>query len=190
MEKLKAFWRNRWGKNAVFLLILALLFFTDAGQWVRIQMTGVLLRNPSNNVQENKVPNDVYAFPFQLMDEDGRQLLLSEFKDKPVFINFWASWCVPCLAEFASMVELKNAIPEIQFLFVTSESIEDYHKYLNRTQHDLEFFKQMSKTPTQLEHGAIPSSFLIDTNGDILFQHFGAADWSDDDVIAELRRLI
>jgi thiol-disulfide isomerase/thioredoxin len=190
MEKIKAFWQNRWGKNAVFLVILAVLFFTDAGQWVRVQMTGLTLRNPSNHVQENDKSKEVFSFPLQLMDESGNEVLLSELNDKPIFINFWASWCVPCLAEFGSLVELEQSVPEIRFLFVTSESQEDFYKYLERTEHELDFYKQMSRTPIQLEHGAIPASFLINTKGEILFQHFGAADWADEDVIAELKRLI
>ena len=76
------------------------------------------------------------------------------------------------------------------FLFITREAQNEFDQYMSETPYELDFYKQGSKTPSQLEHSAIPASFLLDKEGRIVYQHFGAADWGDDEVVSEIRALI
>ena len=63
----------------------------------------------------------VVAPPFKLINLQGKQVQLSDFEGKWVFIDFWASWCVPCISEFKHLPALKAALKsqEIVFLYVS-----------------------------------------------------------------------
>ncbi|GAB5538501.1 MAG: hypothetical protein Salg2KO_06040 [Salibacteraceae bacterium] len=190
MDGFKAFWRKGWVKNLVFLGILGILFFTPVGQWVRVQILSLTLFAPSNQVENSATVDSLHKFPLQLMDQEGNSFLLSSLEGKPIFINFYASWCPPCLAEFRSMNRMQEELSDVEFLFVTRETEEDYYKFLDNTQYDYPFYKQQSKLPKQLEHESIPASYLLDANGNLVFQHVGAANWDDDALINELKSLV
>jgi thiol-disulfide isomerase/thioredoxin len=56
-------------------------------------------------------------------DFEGNKVKISSFKGKPIFIDFWATWCLPCLAQMPHFEELSKAYPEIQFIGVSIDQI-------------------------------------------------------------------
>ena len=116
----KRIWKKDWFKNVILLAILGVLFFTPVGKWIRVEIQSVFLFFPSNEIEEESADKNVLDFPFQLMDADGKDFLLNEMEGKPIFINFYASWCGPCLAEFRSMQAMQDALPQY--------SVFIYHK--------------------------------------------------------------
>lgn len=190
MNELKLWWKKRWVRNVLFLVILGMLFFTDAGKWIRVQVTGITLSAPSDSSGSMDTSSSVYDFPFEIQDKAGNRFLLNHFKGKPLFVNFWASWCVPCLAEFGSLEVLQAQVPEMEFVFITQESEEAYQSYLSRTGHQLDFYRQRSRLPVHMTHDAIPASFVLNPEGVIVFSHIGAADWDDKALIEQLKARI
>ena len=190
MEELKLWWKKGWVKNVLFLAILGMLFFTNVGEWIRIQITSVTLSFPENEIIISDTAQDIHQFPLQLKNANGDEFLLRENKGKPLFINFWATWCVPCLAEFSSLEQFKSNFPEVEFMFITAENQAVYDHYLSKTSHDLPFYRQLSSIPSELSHGAIPATFLISAEGKILYQHIGGADWDNEATIEEFRKLL
>jgi thiol-disulfide isomerase/thioredoxin len=185
----KRIWKKEWFKNVVFLAILGVLFFTPVGKWIRVQIQSVFLFSPSNEIEEESADKNVLDFPFQLMDADGNDFLLSEMEGKPIFINFYASWCGPCLAEFRSMQAMQDALPHIQFLFITREAEREYYKFIESIKYDYPFYMQKSRNPPEFEHESIPASFMLNAQGKLVYKHIGAANWSDEDIIEELDAL-
>ena len=190
MEELKMWWKKGWVKNLIFLAVLGILFFTDAGEWIRVQITSITLSVPENEIANSDLHTRIHEFPFQLKTMSGEEFLLNEKKGRPLFINFWASWCVPCLAEFRSLQAFKAQFPDVEFLFVTAEDQQAFDAYLDKTSHELPFYRQLSRIPSELSHGAIPATYLISAEGEVLYQHIGAADWDDEKTISDFKSLL
>ena len=191
MKRISEYWKLRWVKNAVFFLLLLVVFFTDLPTWVSVQTRSLSLRSPD---LEGAVVSDgpqVFVSDVELLDANGEHHLLSDFKGKPLFINFWASWCVPCLAEFPSLKDLEAQLgDDVEFLFITNEGQKGFEKYLRSREGRHGFYRQLTRLPAPLAHTAIPASFLIDTSGEVIFAKFGAADWGAEETVGEVKRLL
>jgi len=155
---------------------------------VSIQLTRWRLSEPSVPAVQEYDSLSVYRFRYLLEEPLGKEVKLQEFAGKPLFINFWASWCVPCLAEFSSMEELMAELPGVNFVYVTMEERPAFEKYLARTNYDFRFYRQATPAPPAFAHGAIPASYLLDSEGKVLYQHVGAADWSGAGIAEMLRQ--
>lgn len=104
---------------------------------------------------------------------------LDQSKGKVVFINFWATWCKPCIAEMPSiknaMDSLKNE--KIEFLFATDESAKEIENF--EAKHKFGF--NYLKTPgfEELNIMGLPTTFIFDKNGKQVFSEMGYRKWDD-----------
>ena len=130
---------------------------------------------------------NISAPDFTFQDLDGKTHKLSDFRGKTVILNFWASWCTPCVIEFPQMLELasnnqKNTI----FIFLSLDSNErDIVRFLKKyikapisgnVMVALDQDKLISQKLYQTYK--IPETYLIDPNQQIKEKIIGAVDWS------------
>lgn len=129
-----------------------------------------------------------------LPDLAGQRHDLNRYKDQVVLINFWASWCPPCLAEMPSMQRLfaRMAGRPFQILAVNSEE----------TKTKVWKFKQLLNIsfPTLLDSGGnvtrdwavtvFPTSYLIDADGRIRYVSYGAVEWDETGVVDAIETLM
>jgi peroxiredoxin len=151
-------------KNLVFYLItLAICFGVSHGQSKIISYTKI----------GDQIPQ------FSVKDTDDKQFDISELKGKLLFINFWATWCVPCLEEmptFESQIWQKyRDSPNFRMLAIarqeTKEIITPFKKDLKLTfpiaaDPDREIYKLFG-------NNGIPRSYVVGTNGKIIYQLVG-----------------
>jgi thiol-disulfide isomerase/thioredoxin len=129
-----------------------------------------------------------------LPDLNGRQVSLSDFKGKVLFVNFWATWCPPCLEEMPSMQKLHNRLKDKDFVMVAiglQESAAPVKKYLKEYQ-----FTFMTLLDLKGEVGllfgirSIPTTLILDKQGMIIGVAMGARDWDGKKSIALFEHLI
>lgn len=187
----KAPFNKRWARNAIFFVLLCLVFFTDLPKWVSTQFTRLTLKDPEMEAAGSDQARNIFVSDGELLSASGEKMRLTDFKGRPMVINFWASWCVPCLAEFPSILELRDEVgDEAAFLFITREPEEKFQAFLEGRENTADFYKQLSKMPKPLAHSAIPATFIVNASGDVVFSKSGAADWSDEATVEKVRSLL
>jgi thiol-disulfide isomerase/thioredoxin len=130
-------------------------------------------------------------YRWQLVDLSGRPLNFESLKGKVVLVNYWATWCPPCVAEMPSMQELYNDYGDrVEFVFVARDEQEKVLKFLEKKSLDLPVFYERTAPPEVLSSSSLPTTFLIDSEGVIRIDKVGAANWNSKKVRSLLDDLI
>jgi thiol-disulfide isomerase/thioredoxin len=131
------------------------------------------------------------SYDWNLSDIQGNAVDFNEFKGKVVLVNFWATWCPPCVAEMPSYQDLYNDYKDkMTFVFLASDDHVKVKKFLTDKNYKLPIYFQTSKVPQELRSSSLPTTFIIDKNGRIVVDKTGAADWNSGKVREMLDKLI
>ena len=131
---------------------------------------------------------------FQLPNLKGDTKSLKDWRGRVVLLNFWASWCPPCVHEIPSMVALKHRLQEQPFEIVAinlGEPMSDVQDFLSR--HPVNFPVLLDSRGTAAKSwqvSAYPTTFLIDANGRIRYALAGGHDWNDPASVNTIRTLL
>ena len=115
-------------------------------------------------------------------DEQGNTVELSSLAGKVVFINFWATWCPPCIHEMPSINDLRKSFKDndqIVFLMVDVDGeIEQSSAFMKDNKYDLPVFIPNSNIPSDYLAGAIPTTVILDKKGQMADRMEGGRDYS------------
>jgi cytochrome c biogenesis protein CcmG/thiol:disulfide interchange protein DsbE len=129
---------------------------------------------------------------FTVQDSE-RKVTLSELRGKVVVLNFWASWCQPCIEETPSLLDMQHKLRD-KGVTVLAVSIDDddasYHKFLTNFHVDLLTVRDRNKASNAM-YGTFkfPETYVIDRNGVMRRKFIGAVDWSSPEVVEFLTKL-
>jgi cytochrome c biogenesis protein CcmG, thiol:disulfide interchange protein DsbE len=129
---------------------------------------------------------------FTVQDTD-RKLSLNEFRGKVVVLNFWATYCPPCIEETPSLQQLQKRLKDkgVVVLGVSWDADEDaYHKFLKDYKIDFPTVRDADQTSGHL-YGTlkIPETYIIDRNGIVRRKFVSAVDWSQPEIVDFLSKL-
>lgn len=136
------------------------------------------------------------APPLDLPGLDGKQYRLSEYRGKVVIVNFWATWCPPCIAEMPTLQEAWNRLQGANFAILAvnlGEDAETIQRFLDRFEPELKFPILMASDQSIMEAWkiqALPMSYIIDKTGRLTYIELGPRDFSHEHVISKLRELM
>ncbi len=131
-----------------------------------------------------------YSWPLRTLE--GRETTLSEFKDKVVFINLWATWCMPCVAEMPNIQSLYDSLKseQVAFLVISNEPKETVKKFLNDKKFIFPVYLSKKELPSVFKTMGIPATFILSRDGSVVFKEVGSAKWDDVSSLNFLRGLM
>jgi cytochrome c biogenesis protein CcmG, thiol:disulfide interchange protein DsbE len=143
--------------------------------------TGSELSDPHVGEQPGDAEAEGRSAPldFTLKDMHGVDVKLASFKGKPIIINFWATWCGPCLAEIPALVELQTQYPDLVILGVSvDDPVEKLKPYAEKMKMNYPVLVGDQREDFQDAYGplwGIPVTVFIDRDGKIAKKHSGIA---------------
>lgn len=125
---------------------------------------------------------EAFIDKLKLTKLDGTPLTSQALEGKTVFVNFWATWCGPCLKEMPSIERAKKALEAEGYVFlaVSSEEMEKIQTFEKRQNYSFTF-AQSGLEPEALNIYSLPASYIINTEGEEVFKHIGAKEWDSEE---------
>ena len=171
--------------NIVFVVIIGLLLYPPT----KVYFIRLVSFSPSTITEEQR--EELVDYNWKLKGLNTTNIDFNETKDKVVFVNFWATWCPPCIAEMPSIQKLYNDYKDkVEFIFVSNEDWTTIEAFYKNKGYDLPTYNILSKVPDQLVSNSIPATFIMDKNGTIVVDKKGPADWNSDKIRKLLDELI
>ncbi|WP_373517691.1 TlpA family protein disulfide reductase [Pricia sp.] len=187
--------KNTWIQYGVFAVVAITLYATGIHiEVIGFAQRGLLatgLMNP--NVKEiaqvrndeNQIANSPSAteadFNLKLLDADGKTISLGALKGKVIFMNMWATWCPPCIAEMPSIDKLHDEMGD-DVAFVMLSLDKDFQKakdFDKRKGYDLPIYTPGNNLPAMYQSSSIPTTYVIDADGNLVMANKGMADYNN-----------
>jgi cytochrome c biogenesis protein CcmG, thiol:disulfide interchange protein DsbE len=129
---------------------------------------------------------------FTVQDAD-RSVRLDQFRGKIVVLNFWATWCPPCVAEVPSLVQMQEKMKSkgvVVLAVSVDEDADAYHQFLKDHDVDLLTVRDPSQKSNDL-YGTFkfPETYIIDRRGILRRKFIGEADWNQPEILQFLSKL-
>lgn len=131
---------------------------------------------------------------FQLEDTSGKPVSLASLRGKVVIVNFWATWCPPCIEEMPSMERLNKAMAGDDFVMLAINTEQNGRSvvpgFLKRTPHTFQILYD-DQAVVQTRYGVykFPESFILRKDGSVAEKIIGPIDWSSPQTIAYFKSL-
>ncbi|MCF8336324.1 MAG: TlpA family protein disulfide reductase [Bacteroidales bacterium] len=179
-KEYRRFIKKSWfGKitDLLFILLLILLIIPASrkelmtyGSKIRMYLTSVETKEQASQLEGKN------SMVFR--DDQGNRYTLSDFLDKPVFINFWATWCPPCRAEMPTIEGLyKQYGGDVHFLIVSNQPLSKQEKFLAEEGYDFPYYRLISRPRGSFSYSVLPTSMVIAKNNRIILRKEGAVNW-------------
>lgn len=176
--------------NIIFFAIIGLILFPQTRQPLQILLhKGLALFSPSMIDESKQIQIEDYNW--KLKAEDNSVFNFEETRGKVVLINFWATWCPPCIAEMPNMQLLYNDYKDkVEFVFVSNEDFTVINKFMSKNGYIFNVYNPVTKYPESFDVSSIPRTFLIDKKGRIIIDKTGASNWNSESVRKTINQLL
>lgn len=167
---------------SLVVIIFAVIFLTNSQAEVFGRVQGVVLKTGIFNA--SGLEEDEYLradYDFKVRDENGQLLDGESLRGKTIFMNLWATWCPPCVAEMPSIDALYQDFKEqndIVFLIISED--KDFNKakkWIADKDIDLPIYQLATPLPDVYETGLLPSTFVISPKEKVVVRTVGMANY-------------
>ncbi|WP_258098460.1 TlpA family protein disulfide reductase [Marinoscillum pacificum] len=176
----------------IIVVVGLTLYFTG----LHTEAIGLLQRGllATGIIQPNKVEEDKSAdYNFLLTDINGEEVSFSEFKNQTVFLNFWATWCPPCIAEMPDIDDLyQKKGSEVSFVMISlDENRIKAKEFVEHKGYDFPIYYLKTGLPKTYSTSSIPTTYVISPAGQMVVENHGMAKYDTEnfrDLLDELNQ--
>lgn len=186
--------RRHWARNrGVRALIVVGLLVAGAATYtlIRLDVSG----GGPGSVPLVSFPAATEITPLGTVDPDwsmqsldGHRVSFAELRGKTVFVNFWATWCLPCVAEMPSIQALYESLADegIAFVAISEEPASTVAEFVEENGYTFPIYTTEDSAPAVFETNRLPATFIVNSQGEVVFRYVGMADWNTE----ECRRIL
>ncbi len=156
-----------------------------------VLLTRRMRRKHGGQLRAPPLPVAKWDYAMTVSDLSGADLEFNEFEGRVLILNFWATWCGPCIAEMPSLARLAEATSDVDVVLacVTREPAAAVSDFMKKRDLDVPMYLLEGDPPECFATRAIPATFVLDKKGAVVLSHRGAAAWDDDNVVEFVRGL-
>jgi thiol-disulfide isomerase/thioredoxin len=159
--------------------------------WYPLLLAALVLTsscNQNRSASEAAAADDIRK-TIQLADLSGQPVDLTKFEGRLVFLNFWATWCRPCIEEMPSIANAQKQLgDEVVFLFASDEDVERIKSFEKKNSLGIEYVQVANFNELNIQ--ALPTTYIFDANGKIVFSETGYRKWDDPSNLQLLQNLM
>lgn len=139
------------------------------------------------DIKQN-VPLEVSTI--ELVDLQGNPVEWEDFRGKTVFLNFWATWCRPCIMEMPSMDQAYQSLKDEDFVFLAASYEEPGKIKSFQENRDFSFlFVHVRTSLESLNIYSIPTTFIINKEGELVETIVGSRQWNTPEMLNKLKQM-
>ena len=179
--------------NLVLLIVIALMIIPQTRQPIQVFLQKGITMVVKPSVIDASERLKLSSYDWRLKDIEGNNFDFSSAEGKVIVINFWATWCPPCIAEMPSLDKLYQhykSNDDVVVLFVSNEETEVIGNFIKKKGYSFNAYQPISDYPQEFNVSSIPRTFIISKQSDIVIDKSGAADWNSDKVISTIDELL
>ncbi len=179
--------------NVIYASAILLLLFNPAAKalLIRAFMSIGFFQPDVTLVNKPASPERLPAITF--VNSEGNTLKFADLQGKVIFINFWATWCPPCLAEMPGINQLYNHFksnPKVVFITVdVDQQLGRSGVFLKNHSWNLPLYQTAGSLPPALSSSSIPFTAIFNDHGNLVYRHEGTADYSSDKMVNFIKKL-
>lgn len=175
--------------SGVALVILALIFFTPLSEVFTTKINKATLTGQSKELPDRNLNLDDEKFEIELKGYNGTpDSNLADSRGKVVFLNFWGSWCPPCVAEMPSIQKLyETKGKDVFFILITmQDKPEKFVPYLKENGYSMPVYEANTLLPKALIPNSFPTTFILNKKGEVVRKETKSKDWN----LPEIHKLL
>jgi thiol-disulfide isomerase/thioredoxin len=141
----------------------------------------------------NPVPGEPKAENFSLMSANGGEISLDDYRGKFVLVNFWATWCPPCVKEMPALNALHNELKSNNFRVVgvhVGPALATVKQYLNDRPVDFDIVIDKNMSLASWEVAGLPTTFLVNPAGKIIYRATGEREWDSSEMVEFIKEIM
>lgn len=137
-----------------------------------------------------KVAPKIDIANLEVINENSKAFDIKSLKGQKVIVSFYASWCGDCLKEMKTINSIKDRkLKDVTVLAITDETMEKLISFKTKKQYPFTFLK-LNKSFNDLKIYSIPTIYLLNTKGEIVYEHIGYVNWEDESTLNHLTSLM
>ncbi|MFD0976003.1 TlpA family protein disulfide reductase [Salinimicrobium gaetbulicola] len=181
--------------GAVFIMLFVTGLHTEVFGFLQRGILATGLMNPNTEEKAEvaaTTPAKGAILDLNLVNSKGEQVNMKQFKGKVIFLNFWATWCPPCIAEMPGIHNLYKEVKDdnVEFIMLSvDQDFEKAKKFKKNKGYEFEIYQATDPIPQMYSTRNIPTTYVIDYEGNIALTHLGMGNFDTNDFKQFLKNL-